>query len=80
MAQRTFEVRAVWDEDAKVWIAESNITGLHIEAETLPEFEALVGEYAAELIVSNHLSDHEIASTPIKDLIPAILMREPKAA
>lgn len=80
MTQRTFAVQAIWDEAAQVWVSESDIQGLHIEAETLQEFEQLVGEFARELIVTNHMSDKDIADTPMRDLIPAIIMREPKAA
>ena len=80
MANKTYTVRAVWDDEAKVWTCESDIIGLHVEAKTLEEFESLVDEFAAELIATNHLTEAEINSSSIRDLIPAIRMREPKAA
>lgn len=78
--QQTFEVRAVWDEEAKVWITESNIIGLHLEAKSLEDFEALVFEYAREMIFANHISQEDFAATPPRDLIPAIVLKEPRAA
>ncbi|WP_375567812.1 DUF1902 domain-containing protein [Oceaniradius stylonematis] len=37
---RTYTVRAVWDDDAKVWVADSDIEGLHIEADSIDAFES----------------------------------------
>ena len=78
MSKRTFFVRAVWDEDAGVYFAESDIEGLHIEAETVEQFEEALFELAVELIVANHISKEELASTPIQDLVPAILWQRPE--
>ncbi|MDJ0827922.1 MAG: DUF1902 domain-containing protein [Rhodobacter sp.] len=74
MAKRSFDVTAVWDAEAKVWYSQSDIIGLHVEAETLPEFLDLVRDLAAELIVANHLSPEDIAGTPLRDLIPAVVI------
>ena len=74
MSQRAYDVTAIWDEEAGCFVSDSNIIGLHIEATTLPEFKELVREYAAELIVANHLTDADIAGTPLRDLIPAIVI------
>lgn len=52
--KRTFMVKAVWDEDAQVFYAESDIEGLHIEAADLDEFEELIVDAAPELITTNH--------------------------
>lgn len=52
--KRTFYVRAVWDEEARVFYSESDISGLHIEAQTIEEFEAVMNEYAPELVRFNH--------------------------
>ena len=52
--KRTFTVKAVWDEDAQVFYAESDIEGLHIEAANLDEFEELIVDAAPELIMANH--------------------------
>lgn len=48
------EVKAVWDAEAEVFYSESDIEGLHIEAATLDEFEAIMLDAAPELIMVNH--------------------------
>lgn len=75
--QRTFFVRAVWDDEAKVFFSESDIEGLHIEAPSVDAFEEILFDAAIDLIVANHISSAEMAETPIKDLIPAILWERP---
>ncbi|EAU41815.1 hypothetical protein FP2506_15319 [Fulvimarina pelagi HTCC2506] len=75
--QRSFTVKAVWDDEAKVFVCESDIDGLHIEAETLDAFEDLLYETAVELIVANHVSADDLATKPLKDLIPAIVWQRP---
>lgn len=52
MSQR-YHVQADWDAEARVWISSSNIPGLVIEAETLPEFVELVQALAPELLADN---------------------------
>ena len=54
--KHTFRVKAVWDAEAGVFYAESDIEGLHIEAATLDEFESIMLEVAPELIMVNHRS------------------------
>lgn len=54
--KRDYSVTAIWDEEAQVFYSQSDIRGLHIEAETLDEFESLVVDLAPDLIVENHLS------------------------
>ncbi len=78
--KRTFSVRARWDNEAKVFYAESDIDGLHIEADTIEEFESVMLDVAPELILSNHYSAGELADTPLKDLVPAILWQRPDIA
>ena len=73
----TFRVKAVWDAEAGVFYAESDIEGLHIEAATLDEFESIMMEVAPELIMVNHRSVSELAQHPLKDLIPAIVWQRP---
>lgn len=72
MARRSFNITAIWDPNARVWYAESDIEGLHVEGETLEEFEAAAKEFAAELIVENHYRDVEISQERLADLIPHI--------
>lgn len=72
MSKRIFEVSALWDEEAQVFISKSDIDGLHVEAPTLEEFTAIVDELAPELIMQNHLSKPDLTQSSIADLIPTI--------
>lgn len=54
MSKRAFTVKAVWDDEAGVYVCESDIVGLHIEAATVDAFEELMMEFAPELIAANH--------------------------
>ena len=53
--KRAFTVKAVWDEETRVFCSESDIQGLHIEAETIEEFEEVMRDVIGELIVANHV-------------------------
>lgn len=75
--KRAYFVRACWDEDAEVFWSESDIKGLHIEAATLEEFQDLVEELAPDLIFENHLRHQELGATPLRDLIPSVVLRAP---
>jgi len=75
--KRTFFVKAVWDDETKVFYSESDIEGLHIEAPSVDAFEEILFDAAIDLIVANHISPTEMAETPMKDLIPAILWERP---
>ena len=75
--KRTFFVAAQWDSEANVYYSTSDIDGLHVEASSLDEFESLVVDLAPELIIENHLSAEDLATTPLKQLIPSIVLREP---
>ena len=50
---KTYHVTASWDSEAGVWISESDIPGLNVEAVTLGEFEALVLALAPEMLAEN---------------------------
>ena len=78
MKNPTFSVKAHWDEDAGVYVSESDIIGLHIEAGTIDEFEEVMLDVAGELIIANHMSAADLAEKPYKELIPAILWHRPK--
>jgi uncharacterized protein DUF1902 len=80
MIKRTFAITALWDEEAKVYYSESEIIGLHIEADTIDEFERLMFEFAPDLIIANHISKPELQRRKIQDLIPAILWQRPDPA
>lgn len=79
MSNRTFKVRPVWDPEAGVYYSDADIIGLHIEAQSFEEFEKLVMDFGPELIIANHLSDEDLATTPLRDLVPAILIERPLA-
>jgi hypothetical protein len=49
----TYHVHATWDPDAAVWVSETDIPGLVIEAGTLAEFEDLIRHLAPELLAEN---------------------------
>lgn len=51
--QRTYYVKALWDDEAGVWYSESDIPGLVIEAAKLDEFEQLMRDLAPELLSDN---------------------------
>lgn len=81
--RKSFDVSAIWDEDQKLWYSESDLIGLHVEAATFPEFQKLVHEFAAELIVTNHYSDDDL-ERDLREIIPAIVISQhegpPRAA
>lgn len=76
MAKRSFVVSALWDEEAQVFYSESDIIGLHVEAPSIEEFEALVVDLAPELVIENHLKP-ELGSLSLRDLIPSIFLNRP---
>ena len=78
--QKHYYVRAVWDDEAKTYYTDSDIWGLHIETPSLDEFEELVFELGPEMIMANHLTAEEGASTPLRQLVPTIVFQRPRAA
>lgn len=76
MTNRSFYVRAVWDPEEKIFFSESNIIGLHLETSTFEEFEEVLMDVAPDLIVANHLTDADLANTPLRDLVPAIVIEK----
>lgn len=67
-----FFVKAVWDQETGVFCSESNIVGLHIEAETIEAFREILVDVAPELVLANHLKNDDFLTKPIRDLIPTI--------
>ena len=58
-------VRATWDEDAKVWVAQSSdVDGLATEAGTLEDLKAKVLAMISELIELNGTSS-SLAEIPV---------------
>ena len=68
----TFHITAVWDDEAGLFYSDSNIIGLHVEAETIEEFRVIVADLAPELILANHVTNDDLLNKPLKDLIPMI--------
>ena len=70
--KKAFHVKAIWDENAKVFYSESDIVGLHIEAATLEEFQQEMEETAVDLVIANHIQTQDLAGKTLTDLIPTI--------
>lgn len=51
--QKTYHVKAVWDGEAEVFFAETDIPGLHVEAATMADFVQAVEELAPQMIEAN---------------------------
>lgn len=77
--KRSYVVTALWDGDAQVFYSESDIKGLHVEADTMEVFEALVVDLAPDLIIENHLSAADFGTTPLREMIPSIVIRSQNA-
>ena len=77
MSGMKFLVTAVWDDEAQVFYAESNITGLHIEAATIEEFETVMMEVGPTLVMENHITKRDLSEKSILDMIPSIFLRLP---
>jgi predicted RNase H-like HicB family nuclease len=57
--KRVLLVRADWDPDAKVWVADSDdVPGLATEAETVERLMAKLGLMIPELLEVNGWPDH----------------------
>ena len=70
--KRTFYVKALWDEEAKVWYSETDIEGLFIETKTLAEFEDIMPDLARDMIFENHTSRSEIVKSSPQDLFAMV--------
>jgi len=80
MANRRFTVRAVYDDEAGVFYTQSDIVGLHVEAQSLEEVEDLVLSLAPDLIVANHLTKPDLMGRSLADFIPMIVFERPALA
>ena len=74
---RHFFIKAIWDDEAQVFYSESDIKGLHIEAETLAEFEAVLDSSASELILANHYTPMQLSRSRLGDLMPIVKWSPP---
>lgn len=59
-----------------LFTSDSNIIGLHIEAASFEAFEEVLMDVAPDLIVANHMTDADLAGTPLRDLVPAIIIEK----
>jgi Domain of unknown function (DUF1902) len=75
--KRTFYVKAIWDGEAKIWISETDIEGLFINAKDLDEFEEVVGEFAGELVLENHWRNENVSPEVAANTVPIILWQRP---
>jgi Domain of unknown function (DUF1902) len=78
--KRAFFVKAIWDDEAKVWISETDIEGLFINAKDLDEFEEVVNEFAGELVLENHWRQEKVPLEVINSTVPIILWQRPEEA
>ena len=70
--KRTFYVKALWDEEVKVWYSETDIEGLFIETKTLVEFEEIMPELARDMIFANHTSSVQFTNRSPEDLFATV--------
>ncbi len=75
--KRTFYVKALWDDEAKIWTSETDIQGLFINAKDLIEFEEVVNEFAGELVLENHWKNEGIPPEVAGNTVPIILWQKP---
>ena len=75
--KRSFYVKALWDEEVSRWYSESDIDGLHIETDTLDEFEEVIEEHAADLIMANHYKADDLLNMSLKNFVHTILWKRP---
>ena len=77
MSNMSFYVSALWDEEAKIFYSESNIIGLHIEADSIEEFESVMKSVAPSLVMDNHITKKDLTQKSWADMIPAIFFKQP---
>jgi len=63
----SYNVNVIWDDEAKVWVAESDdIPGLITEAETQTELENKLRVMVPELLLENGVIDNKQSKIPIR--------------
>lgn len=75
--KRRFYVKAIWDDESKIWISETDIEGLFINARNLDEFEEVVNEFAGGLVLENHWRRENVPLEMIGGTVPIILWQRP---
>jgi len=57
---KEIQIKAFWDPQAKVWVAQSNdVPGLVTEADTIEQLIAKLQTMIPELLLANGMLDHE---------------------
>jgi Domain of unknown function (DUF1902) len=59
MAAKQYVIRAVWDPEARVFFAESNVPGLNVEAETIPELVEILQDVVPALLLDANAPQSE---------------------
>ena len=72
-----FYVKALWDDEAKVFYSESDIVGLHIEAATIVEFVSTMEESAHQMIVENHVTKQDFAQKSLLEMMSSVIFQPP---
>ncbi len=58
--EKEIQIKASWDSEAKVWVAQSSdVPGLVTEAETMEQLIAKLQTMIPELLQANGMLDHE---------------------
>lgn len=70
--RKSFYIKALWDEEAKVFYSESNITGLHIEAGSIEDFQKAMEKCAVDMILENHVKPQDLTRKKLTEIIPTI--------
>jgi Domain of unknown function (DUF1902) len=67
MAEKTYKVRAEWDEQAGVWIATSDdVPGLCCEGATFEDLIDTVVALVPDLLIANHIVEaSEMGEVPV---------------
>jgi predicted RNase H-like HicB family nuclease len=70
MNQQQYEIEAFWDQEAQVWVAESeDVPGLVTEADTLETLTNKLKQIIPELLQANHLINSDAQETIAFELI-----------
>lgn len=72
-----FYVKALWDNEAKVFYSESDIVGLHIEAATIEDFVGVMEDLAPQMVFENHVTKQDIAKKSLLEMVSSIIFQPP---
>jgi hypothetical protein len=72
---KAYYVRACWDEEAGIYYSKSNVPGLVIEAESLPEFVAIAEQLVPELLHDNAINPAFVNAPGTKSVRPRVALK-----